>query len=69
MRAALSAPPRPLADLRAIADVPRPDLTDVSGSASEAWDEMVAGIMLGCAGLIRYLIDSYPDDLPEYDPL
>ena len=60
---------RPLAALRATRDVPRPDLTDASAAASARFDEMVALATLGCAGLAAHLIDSYPDDLPDYDPL
>lgn len=59
---ALAAPPRPLPELRALVDVPRPDLSDPEAAA--AWDELVAELMVCVAGLARYLIDSYPPDLP-----
>lgn len=58
-----------LAQLRHVVDVPRPCLTDASPEAVQAWNWMVLTVMLGTAGLVRYLIDAYPDDLPEYDPL
>jgi hypothetical protein len=54
--------------LRQVVDVPRPLLNGASAGAAE-WDACVKTAMLGSAGLVRYLIDSYPDDLPEYDPL
>lgn len=41
---------------------------DLSGSLND-WDTTVAATLLCCAGLVRYLVDSYPPDLPEYDPL
>ncbi|KAI8471192.1 MAG: hypothetical protein J3K34DRAFT_520690 [Monoraphidium minutum] len=69
MRAALAAPRRPLAELRAAVDVPRPDMTDATAGGAAAWEAMVATTMLGVAGLARYLMDSYPPDLPDYDPL
>lgn len=122
---ALAAPPRPLPELRALVDVPRPDLSDPEAGflrvsfcalcqllswcprarvcsavcawcppgpprptprggllpqpthpprprpnshpapqAAAAWDELVAELMVCVAGLARYLIDSYPPDLP-----
>eukprot|EP00878_Enallax_costatus_P026457 GHUV01028392.1.p1 GENE.GHUV01028392.1~~GHUV01028392.1.p1 ORF type:complete len:119 (+),score=18.76 GHUV01028392.1:506-862(+) len=58
-----------LAQLRHVIDVPRPCLSDSSPEAVQAWNWMVLTVMLGTAGLVRYLIDAYPEDLPEYDPL
>jgi hypothetical protein len=69
MSAALSSPPRPLAELRSIVDVPRPDLTDASPGAEGDWEAMTCGLMLCVAGLASYLISAYPPDLPDYDPL
>lgn len=69
MHAALSSPPRPLRELRQVVDVPRPELTDASGAGAAEWEDMVCTLMLCCAGLAAYLIDSYPPDLPPYDPL
>lgn len=58
-----------LPQLRHVVDVPRPCLADATPEAIDRWNWMVLTIMLGAAGLVRYLIDAYPDDLPEYDPL
>lgn len=58
-----------LQGLRRVLDMPRPSMTDASEAATECWDVCIRSSMLGAAGLVRYLIDSYPDDLPEYDPL
>lgn len=58
-----------LEQLRHVVDVPRPCLADASPEAIERWNWMVLTVMLGAAGLVRYLIDAYSDDLPEYDPL
>lgn len=43
----------------------RPSLT----GGSEEWNEMVQTIVLSSAGLVQFLIDAWPPDLPEYDPL
>ena len=45
-------------------DVLRPDLTRGMGE----WDEFLVVLVASCAGLVQFLIDSYPPDLPEYDP-
>ncbi|KAF8073130.1 LONRF3 [Scenedesmus sp. PABB004] len=58
-----------LGALRAETDVTRPSLSDGSAAGVAAWNRAVLVTMLGAAGLVRYLIDAYPDDLPEYDPL
>lgn len=58
-----------LPQLRRVVDVCRPSLTDGSPRGVAAWNQTVLAVMLGCAGLVRYLIDAYPPDLPEYDPL
>eukprot|EP00882_Tetradesmus_deserticola_P004415 GHRQ01004659.1.p1 GENE.GHRQ01004659.1~~GHRQ01004659.1.p1 ORF type:complete len:300 (+),score=98.09 GHRQ01004659.1:135-1034(+) len=55
--------------LRGVVDVARPSLADGSPQGVAAWNWTVLVVMLGCAGLVRYLIDAYPSDLPEYDPL
>ncbi|GAQ92727.1 hypothetical protein KFL_011100030 [Klebsormidium nitens] len=34
-----------------------------------AWRSMVAIMVLSCSGLVRFLLDQYPDDLPDYDPV
>lgn len=33
------------------------------------WNRMVEDIVVACAGLVQYLADAYPPDLPEYDPV
>ena len=43
----------------------RPTLTSGSGE----WNEMVQNIVCSSAGLVQFLIDAWPTDLPEYDPL
>lgn len=58
-----------LDELRQVVDVDRPSLTDPSATAVPKWNLMVRSIMLGCAGLVKYLIEVYPPDLPHYDPL
>eukprot|EP00879_Flechtneria_rotunda_P014842 GHRR01015507.1.p2 GENE.GHRR01015507.1~~GHRR01015507.1.p2 ORF type:complete len:155 (+),score=49.69 GHRR01015507.1:304-768(+) len=58
-----------LQQLRSVVDVPRPSLTDATADGVAAWNWTVLTVMLGAAGLVRYLIDAYPDDLPEYDPV
>jgi hypothetical protein len=47
-------------------DVDKPCLTDEEGL--QQWNHMVRVLLLACAGLVKYLIDAYPSDLPEYDP-
>ena len=39
-----------------------------SAAGAEEWNPMVQAIIIGCAGLVQYLIDAYPPDLPHYDP-
>jgi hypothetical protein len=34
-----------------------------------AWRSMVAIMVLSCSGLVRFLLDQYPEDLPDYDPV
>jgi hypothetical protein len=58
-----------LEQLRGVVDIQRPELADASEAAVVNWNSMVHSIMLGCAGLVHYLINAYPPDLPEYDPL
>jgi hypothetical protein len=43
----------------------RPSLT----GGSREWNEMVQDLICSCAGLTQFLIDAWPPDLPEYDPL
>lgn len=69
MSAALAAARRPLREIRGVVDVPRPDLTDASAAATLTWEDMVCALMVCCAGLASYLIESYPPNLPDYDPL
>jgi len=58
-----------LQSIRQVLEMPRPSMTDASEEAAACWDTATRSAMLGAAGLVRFLIDSYPDDLPEYDPL
>jgi protein-tyrosine-phosphatase len=56
-----------LASILGIKHIRSPDLTSEAGL--DEWNSMCLLLMLACAGLVKYLIDVYPDDLPEYDPL
>ncbi len=38
-------------------------------AGAEEWNAMVENIVVGCAGLVQYLADAYPPDLPDWDPL
>ena len=35
----------------------------------EEWNAMVQAMIISCAGLVQYLADAYPEDMPHYDPL
>jgi protein-tyrosine-phosphatase len=35
----------------------------------ENWDRTMMMMAVCCVGLVRFLMDAWPDDLPEYDPL
>lgn len=48
-----------------IPDVLRPDLLQ---KGPEKWNTMVQAMIISCAGLVQYLIDVYPEDMPYYDP-
>lgn len=54
-----------LQESRAIPDLLRPSLD----KGAEEWNPMVQAMIISCAGLVQYLIDAYPPDLPHYDPL
>jgi len=30
---------------------------------------MVQALILACGGLCKYLIDAWPEDMPDYDPI
>lgn len=36
---------------------------------ADEWNPMIQAMIISCAGLVQYLIDAYPPDLPHYDPL
>ena len=46
-------------------EIVRPSLTH----GSEKWNRMVQYTICSCAGLVQFLIDARPPDLPNYDPL
>ena len=48
-------------------NVGRDLLHDTTGA--EEWNPMVQAMIISCAGLVQYLVDEYPSDLPHYDPL
>ena len=50
-----------VARLRALSDIPQAQLSRV-----DEWNYMVKCILLGNAGLMQYLLDSYPDDLDYF---
>jgi protein-tyrosine-phosphatase len=50
-----------LQQLSGVADIPSAEL-----QSTEQWDEMVMCILLAITGLVKYLIDSYPDDLHQF---
>lgn len=57
-----------LPSVRGVTDILRP--ASLCDQASEAQlSALVHTVILCCAGLVQYLIDSYPADLPEYDPV
>lgn len=45
------------------------DKTVLSDEGLEQWNHMIKVLLLACAGLVKFLIDAYPDDLPHYDPV
>jgi len=53
-----------LAEARGVVDIPRPDLS--SPEAYAQWDAMKCSILLGNAGLLQYLKDSWPKDMPHW---
>lgn len=55
-------------EYRQVVDIASPCLYNPQ-TGQEQWNTMVTSVMLGCAGLVKYLIDACPPDLPEYDPL
>lgn len=36
---------------------------------SQEWNRMVQHTICSCAGLVQFLMDAWPPNLPEYDPL
>ncbi|KAK9819237.1 hypothetical protein WJX81_000346, partial [Elliptochloris bilobata] len=54
-----------LSRVLALRGITRPDLN----KGAEEWNPMVQSIVVGCAGLVQYLADAYPPDLPDWDPL
>lgn len=50
-----------LQHLRNVGDIPTAELEN-----PEQWNEMVMCTMLGIAGLVKYLIDTYPEDLHQF---
>ena len=54
-----------LEDAQQADEIPRPSLTH----GSEEWNRMVQYTICSCAGLTQFLIDAWPPDLPDYDPL
>lgn len=54
-----------LADVKGRSEIPTPSLKE----GSREWNLMVQNIVYCAAGLVQFLIDAWPPDLPEYDPL
>ncbi len=43
----------------------RPNLA----AGAEEWNPFVSAVLVGTAGLFKYMADEYPPDLPDYDPV
>lgn len=54
-----------LQDSKDIPELLRPSLH----KGADEWNSMIQAMIISCAGLVQYLIDAYPPDLPHYDPL
>lgn len=53
-------------DLQYLRDVDNMDIPQAELAVPEQWNEMIMCIMLAVAGLVKYLIDSYPEDLRQF---
>jgi hypothetical protein len=40
-----------------------------ANAGAPEWNAMVENMIVSLAGLVQYLMDAYPPDLPEYDPV
>lgn len=56
-----------LKESKAIVDVVSPDLSAADGTLQ--WDRTVNTLILATAGLVKYLIDAYPENMPHWDPV
>eukprot|EP00951_Prasinocladus_malaysianus_P003550 scaffold24983_cov56-Prasinocladus_malaysianus.AAC.1 len=54
-----------LAEARTVVDIGRPDLSALE--SVEQWQVMVYSIILGVAGLLKYLSDACPKDMPHWE--
>uniref|UniRef100_A0A7R9VUT7 Uncharacterized protein n=1 Tax=Chlamydomonas euryale TaxID=1486919 RepID=A0A7R9VUT7_9CHLO len=52
---------------KGLVDVPSPDFA--SKTAMDEYSSMVQALILACGGLCKYLIDAWPEDMPDYDPI
>ncbi|KAG1675267.1 hypothetical protein FOA52_016298 [Chlamydomonas sp. UWO 241] len=52
---------------RGVVDVPSPDFA--SATCQEEYARMVQALILACGGLCKYLMDSWPANMKEYDPI
>ena len=53
-------------DLQHLRDVDNMDIPKAELAVPEQWNEMLMCIMLAVAGLVKYLMDSYPEDLRQF---
>ncbi|KAL6759752.1 hypothetical protein V8C86DRAFT_2568453 [Haematococcus lacustris] len=51
---------------KAVVDIPRPQLSDSDSEAQ--WEMMVQALILSTAGLVKFLMDAMPENLPHWDP-
>ncbi|GAX82551.1 hypothetical protein CEUSTIGMA_g9977.t1 [Chlamydomonas eustigma] len=50
-----------------VVDIASPDFS--SDTSEKELSSMVCSLILSCGGLCKYLMDCYPLDLPDYDPV
>jgi protein-tyrosine-phosphatase len=55
------------ASSKKVVDIASPDFS--SHTSEKDLSSMVCSLILSCGGLCKYLMDCYPVDLPEYDPV
>ncbi|MEW5302370.1 MAG: hypothetical protein WDW38_002474 [Sanguina aurantia] len=56
-----------MAKSKSVVDVSVPCLS--SADSSQALDATIQTLIVANAGLVKYLSDAYPENMPEYDPM